>query len=518
MATQRVEVKNPVGINTSVNSADLPLDVWSGGNNVSFKDGKSRKAQGYSQVFSGSPADTLYLSSNIDGGQVYWYEATPTKIYRTEGTTHVDLTRATGGDYHATEKSGWTGGVLNGVVVMNNPFDKPQCLRRSDTKFVDLPNWPANTDAEVMRVYKNYLVALNVTKSSVEYPTMVKWSSPADPGQVPFTWDETDPTNDAGENTLADTSGAIVDGRKLRDAFIIYKEDSVYSMTYVGGVFVFSFRQLFDDIGALSKNAIAEFDGKHFVVGQGDVYVHNGVQKTSPIDSKMRDYLFSNIRNDAFDRTFVVPDYSNTEMWVCYCSSDRNDPALKGCDKAVVWNWKENTWSVRDLPNIRYATYGIVDPQESDYWDAAVGPWDTDSVVWGEKNYNPTKWKILMTSVESDKIYVVGNTSVYDGANFTSFLERTDINLGDDQGIKSVISITPHVQGDGEMQLYVGTAYVQNGAISWKGPFNYKIGTQFKVDFKLTGRYLAVKFVASSSANWSLNGYTFEVAPTAGRR
>lgn len=517
MATQLVEIKNPVGVNTSLNSADLPPSVWSNVSNVSFKDGKSRKAQGYSQVFGTTPADILYLTNNVDAGQLYWYEATPTKIYRTEGTSHIDLSGPSS-PYNATEARGWNGGVLNTVVVMNNGVDKPQCLRRSDATFVDLPNWPVNTTAEVIRVYKNYLVALNVVKSGDEFPTMVKWSSPADPGEVPFTWDETDPTNDAGENNLADTGGAIIDGRKLRDSFIIYKEDSVHSMTYVGGVFVFTFRQLFDDIGALSKNCIAEFDGKHFVVGQGDVYVHNGVQKSSVISGKMREYLFSDIREDSFDRTFVVPDYSNTEMWVCYCSSDRNDLSLKGCDKALVWNWREDTWSIRDLPLIRYATYGIVDPQLPDYWDAATGPWDTDSVVWGEKNYNPTKLKILMTSVENDKVYVVGNTSVYDGATFTSVLERVNIHLGDDRNIKSLISITPHVQGDGMMTMYVGTSYVQDGAITWEGPYTHQIGSQYKMDFRLTGRYMAIRFEVASSANWALNGYTLELAPNAGRR
>lgn len=517
MALQRVEVKNPVGINTSLNSADLPLEAWSDANNVSFKDGKARKAQGYSSVFGTPPDNVLFLLNNISSGILYWYEATDTGIYRTEGTTHVDLSGPSA-PYSATEQKGWTGGVLNTVVVLNNSYDNPQCLRRTDTTFIDLPNWPASTTCEVMRVYKNYLVALNVTKSGTEFPTLVKWSSPADPGEVPFTWDETDPTNDAGENTLADTGGSIVDGRKLRDSFYIYKEDSVYSMTYTGGVFVFNFRQIFDDIGALSKNSIAEFDAKHFVVGQGDVYVHNGVQKASVISGKMREYLFTNIRNDAFDRLFVVPDYANTEMWICYCSTDNNDTSDKSCDRALVWNWSENTWSRRDLPSIRYATYGIVDPKEPDWWDASSGSWDTETAVWGESNYNPSKLKILMSSPQNDKVYVVGNSSIFDGQTFESFLERTDISLGDDRRMKVVTSVTPHVKGDGQMQFYLGTSYVQNGPILWRGPFSYTIGSQYKVDCKVSGRYLAIKVVATSESNWELNGYTFELVPTAGEK
>ena len=60
MALPRLPVKNPVGVNKSLNSADLPLTTWSDVRNVRFKDGKASKCQGYEQVFSNTPADTLY--------------------------------------------------------------------------------------------------------------------------------------------------------------------------------------------------------------------------------------------------------------------------------------------------------------------------------------------------------------------------------------------------------------------------------------------------------------------------
>lgn len=515
MAKQRVEVKNPVGVNKSLDSADLPLNVWSNVLNVSFKNGKSYKAAGYSPIFGTPPTNILHLAPSIEAGVLYWYEATGNKIYRTDGNTHIDFTRASG-NYTADDRA-WTSANLNTVVIFNNAFDKPQAKLFGADKFVDLANWPANTTAEVVRSYKNYLIALNTTVSGTNYPTTVKWSSPADPGQVPFTWDITDATNDAGETYLADTGGAILDGRKLRDSFIIYKEDSVYSMSYVGGVYVFSFRQLFDDIGALSKHCVAEFDGNHFVVGQGDVYVHNGVQKSSVISSQMREYLYSNIKTEAYKHTFVVPDYGNTEMWICFCSNDNN--VNTECDRALVWNWTDKNWSIRQLPNIRYATYGIVDPRESDSWNLAIGLWDTDALSWGESNYNPSKLKIIMCSKDTNKVYLVGNNTVFDNTPFQSILERDGITFGDERQMKFVSSVTPHVSGKGTIMMYIGSQYVQDGPVTWKGPYPYELGgSQFKVDCRLTGRYIAIRFETSSLASWALNGYTFEFEPLAGVR
>lgn len=516
MALQRVEVKNPVGVNTSVAPADLPLNVWSSVNNVSFKNGKSQKAAGYERTFGATPPEVLHLIPSVEAGQLFWYESTPGRIFKTDGINHTEVTRTTG-TYNSTVERGWTGCNLNTAIVLNNGMDAPQVKLYGEDTFKDLPNWPTDIRATTMRAYKNYLFALGIVRGGNEEPTTVKWSSPADPGQVPFTWDVTDFTNDAGENFLADTGGSIVDGRKLRDSFIIYKTDSVYSVNYIGGTYVFQFRKLFDDIGTLAVDCMAEFDGKHFVVGQGDVYVHNGVTKQSVISGVMREYLFSTISTDAYQYTQVIPDYGSTEMWICYCTPDNTN--RQSCDEALVWNWKENTWSIRDLPPTRFAAYGIVDPQQPDGWDDAKGVWDTDALSWGELSYNPSKLKILLASPTDNAVYLVGDISTFGPQSFQSFLERTNINLGDDRKMKVVTSVTPHVSGKGEMDIYVGASYIQDGAIHWRGPFKYKIGDdQFKVDCRVSGRYLAIRFEAESIFDWRLNGYTIELAPTSGER
>ncbi len=515
MALPRIEIKNPVGVNKSLSPADLPLNVWSDVRNVRFKDGKASKCQGYEQVFDSTPTDTLYLLNYVSLSTPFWITATATKIYRTEGGPSVDISRLVGGDYSADETHQWNGGVMNGTVVLNNGVDVPQSLQPSTSNFQDLPNWPATDRAKVIRPFKNYLVAMNVTKSGNEQPTTVKWSSPADPGEVPFTWDVNDATNDAGENFLADTSGAIVDGKKLKDAFIIYKEDSVYSMVYVGGTFVFQFRQLFDDIGMIGQNCAAEFDGKHFVVGQGDVYVHNGVQKSSVIEGVMKEYLFSSMNSDNIQRTFVVPDYANSEMWVCYCSTDAND---NYCDRALVWNWRDNRWTIRDIPQVYYGTYGIVNPQDPDYWDIDSAQWNTDTTIWGEARYNPAKMKLLFTSVAQDKLFLIGDTSLFDTATFTSRLEKTDVYLDDDLNVKMITGITPHMSGSGTVNIWVGSNQIQSNAVEWQGPYTYEIGRQFKVDCRVAGRYVAVKMEIDSSGSWALNGFTVEYSKPVGEK
>lgn len=515
----RQEIKNPVGILTDPNPSDLPPASWSGGRNIRFRNGKVQKAQGHDRVFGLFPTGTgevIHTMPFLVNATPYWFVNFSNKIYRTTGTSWVDMTR-TSGDYTASPDYRWNGGFLNQVAVLNNGRDLPQSLKTNDNKFVDLPNWPATHRCKIMRPFKNYLVALNITADSVNQPTVVKWSSPADPGEVPATWDPADATNDAGENPLADTPGAIVDGKKLRDQFIIYKEDSVYAMRYIGGVFVFAFQQLYDDVGMLAPNCAAEFDGKHFVVGQGDVYVHNGVQKKSVIDGQNKFYLFNAIRSGSIEQVFVVPDYANSEMWVCF-QSTAEAQAGNYSDRAAIWNWQDNTWTFRDLPQTVYATHGVVDPQEPDNWDVDSAAWNTDTTVWGYATYNPAMNKILMLSQANRAAYVVGETSLFDTATFQSRLERTDLYGDDDLLMKRVNSITPHIRGTGTCQIYVGASDILDSPVEWYGPFNYEIGQDYKIDCRVLGRYIGVRFEFDSSGTWELNGYTLEFTPPGGKR
>lgn len=516
MDLPRIPVKNIVGISLDPNPSDLPMTEWSGGRNVSFRNGKAQRAQGHAKVFGDLAAPPLYLFPYLNQNVPYWFAGSEKKLHVTPGMTWEDISR-TSGEYHASVDYPWNGCFLNGLTVMNNGFDVPQMFLPNADRFADLKNWPGGYRCKIMRSYKNYLVALNLSANSVHQPTTVKWSSPADPGEAPNKWTTTDATSESGEAFLADTPGAIVDGIKLRDSLIIYKEDSVYSMRHIGGVYIFQFQQLFDDVGMLAPNCAVEFDGKHFVIGQGDVYVHNGVQKSSVIDGKMKDYLFGAIRSAGVKNVFVVADYKNQEMWICFQAS--GGAGERGfCDQALIWNWKENHWTIRDLPNVICGNHGIVDPRAPDNWDIDQNIWDSDTTVWGSDVYNPSRTKIVFGSTVNNAAYVVGDVSTFDGQPFESYLEKTDMYFDDDLYMKGVNSVTPHVSGAGTCQIQVGMSKFPDAPVEWGVPRVFNIGQDHKIDNRSNGRYVALRYTFTSKERWVHNGHTLEFVRPMGKR
>lgn len=511
MAFQRVEIKNPVGINKDLPPTELPPNVWTDGVNVLFNNGKSTKAQGHTKVFDPLTAAPYWAFPVITAGVAVWHYATATKIYRYFGQAHEDLTRTVGGDYAMDVDVGWNGGLLNGLPIANNGVDVPQIIEAADSAFKDMPNWDTNLRAKVIRPFKNYLIAMNLTDTGTELPHSIQWSSPADPGFAPPSWDNTDPTQDAGRVPLSDSIGRIIDGLALQDQFIIYKEDAIYSMRFVGGLPVFSFKKIFDDAGALSTNCAVEFQGQHFVVAIGDVYIHNGVSKKSIITQKMKDFLYSNISEEYAARTHVAIDRPRSEIWINF--PNKNTSAGE-CNTALIWNYQEDTWSIRDIPNTYYTTAGVIDPDavlSGDVWDNDNGAWNNAVNPWNDTSYNPTKQKMILVSATNTAMYIVDETSLFDTSSFTAILEKTGIDFEDRRGIKYLNSVHPHIVGNGTVDVFVGAQMWQDQGIEWKGPYTLTIGEDFKIDCRISGRLLAVKFVSDSESSWDLNGYSLEV-------
>lgn len=507
MPRQRLEITRPKGINVDLSPYELPNEVWSEGKNINFRNFRTNRELGYSQVFPTLSITPLFAHPWTDFNLPYWFYASETAIYRTEGTSQLDVTRLSGA-YTGNFNEGWTGSNFNGAMIMNNSQDAPQFFDTTSSKMADLTNWPTDYKCAVIRPFKNYLVALDITNNVGErFPTMVKWSDIAAPAQVPASWNAVDPAVQAGENVLPDSEGRCIDGRALFDNFFIYKGDSVWAMQLIGGNFVFSFRKVFSDRGILAKDCVTEFEGKHFVVGASDVYIHDGTTKESVISNKFKTKLYTQINKDYVDRVKCVADTPNKEVWIYFPSVDSTDGT---CDKALVWNWEVNEWSEKDIENISFIIEGNINPVESDAWDDDTGVWDSDTTAWGEEAFNPSETELLMCDYNNSKFYQANLSTTLDGAAYQSEIERIGLDFGDDFNYKYINSITPHMSGEGSVNISVGWEDHQGQGVIWSSPVEFAIGVDYKADFRVSGRYIAVKFESTASNIWNLTGYTIE--------
>ena len=396
-------------------------------------------------------------------------------------------------NYTGAQDDRWTGGVLGGVLVMNNAVNLPQFWDGSANKLRNITGWNANWTCQALTPFKNYLVALNITKSGTAYPHMVKWSHAAVPGTIPMSWDEADPTKDAGENDLAETPDLLVDALPLGDVLAIYKERSCYEMRFVGQPFIFQFRRMPGEYGMLARGCGVNTPVGNVVLAAGDVILNTGQGMVSIADGLVRKYIFDNLSSDNYKRAFVTTNPQRNEVLICFPFSGSTN-----CNKACVWNWQTKVWGLRDLTNVTYGASGQLDYSTATTWAADPDAWDWDETTWTGNDYAPNEARLLLSTTTAIKAFDVGATD--DGATgLTGTLQRTGMTLDDPYVMKLVRAIYPRIDGPAgsPVTVRVGAAMNADQSVTWSDPVSFTLGSSIKADAFAQGRFLAVEMSAS---------------------
>lgn len=497
------------GVNLDLMPEELPLGVWSACQNMRFRNGFAERFRGMANIF-GAPTVTPYFIMPYGTATTrYWVHAGLTKVFVDDGTTRTEITPASAPTGAIDDR--WTGGALNGVLVMNNGVDVPLYWAGNVANdLATLTGWDANERCKALRPFKNFLIALNITKTATNYPHMVKWSDAAVPGAIPASWDETSVTGDAGEQDIAETPDVIVDGLPLGDQFIVYKERSAYSMTFIGQPNVFRFQRLPGDVGMLARGCAAMTPLGHVVLTSGDVVLNNGQGVVSIADGAVREYIFGTINSIKANRSFVCVNPQKFEVLICFPTVESET-----CDKAAVWNWKDKTWGFRDLVNVTYGDAGQINADATILqWGADSDPWETDPSSWSENEYAPNEARLLFSRTTAITAFDIGTQDF--GTDIQSSLERTAITLDDAYTNKLIRSVYPRIDAPTGtvVSVQVGGAMSPTEAPSYGAAVDFTVGTDNKIDAFAIGRFLALKLASSDLSPWRLRSVELDVVPT----
>jgi hypothetical protein len=512
MTIVRVPNAGSVGVNKDLSVHELPLNAWTDCQNIRFLDGYAYQFYGHGEVYSSPSVAPQYVMPVVVAGVRYWLYMSAAKSYVVTNTggvaVHTDITHATP---HAGVVNQWSGTLLGGIPILN-VGDTSKVPMYWDLNlandFVNLTNWPAGVYCKSFRSYKNYGIALNITKAGTTYyPFMVKWSHPADPGALPSSWDHTDATKDAGEADLAEGSDPIVDGLQLRDSFMIYKESSVWRMDYVGGPFVFRFSKVLGTSGALNRNCIVDIDGFHVVLTGSDIIVHDGQSATSVLDKQTRRWFFQNIDASYSNLCFAFKNPFLNEVFICY-------PAVGStvCDSAVVWNYKDKTISFRSLPNINHANFGAVDNSLAGTWNQDSDPWSADLTLWNGPDFTPDTARVIMGSTAT-KIYMLDASSSFDGSIPSAYLERRGLSFDVPEKYKFIRGIRPRISGNTGETVIIKVGYSDDpyAEPTYATAITHTIGTTISNDCLVSGRYISLRFETGTAYQWRLDSLDFDM-------
>ena len=246
----------------------------------------------------------------------------------------------------------------------------------------------------------------------------------------------------------------------------------------------------------MSINCITELDGNHFVVDRNDIYLHNGSGKIdSLVYGRMRDYFFSDIHQSYTDRTFVIKNNKFKEIWVCYVSSGNSTGK---CDKALIFNYKEDNWTIRDLPLV--------------------------TSMFPSPNVSGSSWQQgyerLVALSGTAKVYLMDSGySMYDNdtstyVDYESYVERKRLFTEDPFGSNLISGLTPLLEtgaANDKVDVYVTSQNIYDkdpdyANIDGRDMFSITPRSEsqgYKVDPRTLGRFLNYKI--TSTTYWKLS-------------
>jgi len=500
---------SPIGVNLDVDPIELGDDVWTEAGNMVPVPGKMNRAKGYSEIYETPLFPPTFLMGTPQLGVPYWlYAGADNVAVIDESLQHIDITPAS--LTSSVSENSWSGGNLNGLAVINAVENEPYYwFNGIGATAVALPGQRAGTRYNVMRPFKYHLIGLGVTDPGGTFTDALHWSDAADPGQIPATWVPA-PENEAGDNILADEQGAIIDGLALRDAFYIYKQDSVYEMTYTGGNAVMRFRKVFGSTGVLTRNCIVRVKGSHVVLGNGDIYRHDGQNMESIVNGRIRDTFFATIDDAAYENSFVVYNEPSEEVWFCVPTTGETRPNL-----ALVWNVTTNELGYRTIPDLDFAASGILAQQQSpDDWDTITGAWNENTNKWLDNSINRTEDSVVIADAVAQKFYLANDGVSADGEAYRATVGKLGMSLDDPQREKAIRRIWPRINAP-DAATFTLELFNQRDAragLEQVSVSQFSVGTQ-GVPVNINARYLGMRIYCDDLVDWDISGVDIEYLP-----
>lgn len=284
---------------------------------------------------------------------------------------------------------------LNGLTVWNPASN---CNSMPQAKYIEM--------------FFEHMVAANIIFEGQTLPSRVIWSDIHD-----FSNFGSAPTNEADfydlnlDETFKESSLGITGIRRLGQFCYIFGPKEIVAMRYVGAPQVMIKDLVYSEVGNVFPYALAGNNKFQAFISDENFYLLEEGSIPKPIGDRIRDLFFSTLSDNPKLRYNVwsFVNRTNNEIWWVYPSN------IGGglFDKAVVWNFREDTWYPASVENIHsYGEVhlaeepGVIDdvPDLINDVDTLVDQFGAPVVVERVSLYGTADLKILRDEVPADAI------------------------------------------------------------------------------------------------------------------
>ena len=286
-----------------------------------------------------------------------------------------------------------------------------------------IANAPTNSTLSIISTETRHVVCLGtetaIGNTASQDKMFIRWSDQEDYNQ----WSP-NVTNSAGSQRIAGGS-EIRCARPAKGTMLVWTDTTMQSMSFIGPPFIFGFRQLGNDCGAVGLNSAIVVDDVAYWMSDGQFFRYAG--SVQEIPCPVLNHVFENINKAQYSQVYAAQNSNFSEVIWYYCSS-----TVDQCDRYVTYNYLENSWYFGNMPRSTYQDNGVeLNPLASEYFPTSnISTFTTINGV--------TQGRSIIYAQES------GVNA--DGAVLPAFIQSGDGDIADGETFSFINKVIPDFQ------------------------------------------------------------------------
>ena len=321
-------------------------------------------------------------------------------------------------------------------------------------------------------------------------------------------------TNAAGTQRLQDGT-KIVGALIAKENILIWTNNALYTMKFVGAPFTFGFEQVGTNCGLIGKNAAVEIDGVAYWMSNNGFFAFDGTVNSLPCS--VEDYVFDDVDTTKGQQVCAGLNNLFTEViwWYPTAGSDFNN-------RSVAYNYGEakqpplGTWYTNTNTNFNRTTWmdTLIYPQPYATAFDSTGT-GTFPVVQGQSGLGKTTYYAQETG--TDQVNPDGGSTI-----LTSFIQSFSFSLQPNQSevflaMRRFLPNFKVLTGNNIITLSIKDFPAQDDLQTTLSPFTITSNT-LKVDTRARGRYANLKIQNTGAGeSWRFGTFQVDIQPD-GRR
>jgi hypothetical protein len=284
-------------------------------------------------------------------------------------------------------------------------------------------NAPTNSTLSLVSTETRHVVCMGtettIGSTTTQDKMFIRWSDQENYNQ----WTP-NVTNSAGSQRIAGGS-EIRCARPAKGTILVWTDTTMQSMSFIGPPFIFGFRQLGNDCGAVGLNSAIVIDDVAYWMSDGQFFRYAG--SVQEIPCPILNHVFDNINKIQYPQVYAAQNSNFSEVIWYYCSSSSDQ-----CDRYVIYNYLENSWYFGTMDRSTYQDNGVeFNPLATEY--LASSNVSTISTINGL-----TQGRSLIYAQES------GVNA--DGAALPAFIQSGDGDIADGETFSFINKVIPDFQ------------------------------------------------------------------------